>query len=203
MHKMDGGDRLTMATLKDLKGNIDAAKELLKAAEDEYEQAILAKVRSGEVEDRIDAEWNERFVVDKVKVYCTACRAYGIDGVKTARCPNCGAHMRNATYTARVAEVETPALLQPEATPISVKSYDGDTQKQVQIVYGKTDVSPRVMIEELIGKGFAQKDIAELVGVGQTAISAYKRGAVNGTKGHGTKTVAKIRELYEKEVLHA
>ncbi len=78
-----------------LKNEVEAAKELLAQAEENYKKGILEAAQNGELAERKTAMWKEVYsaVESKTKSYCDGCGYYS--PIKSDFCPKCGAKMTN------------------------------------------------------------------------------------------------------------
>ena len=56
-----------------LKNEVDAAKELLAQAEENYKKGVIEAALNGELTQRVSASWKEVYVKGEPKCFCDSC----------------------------------------------------------------------------------------------------------------------------------
>ena len=154
-----------MSDITRLRGDIQAAEELLKSAKAEYEKSVIDALEKGTLIEREMSEWMPRCDKDgNLCVYCKACRAKFSHHLKTAYCPNCGAKMSNASYFVRF--VDDTADEEQKTKPTVALTVPAKEEAREQIN----------MLADLKGKGFSQRELAVKLGVTQTKVCNWNMG---------------------------
>ena len=87
-------------SLTSLKNEVDAARELLAQAEENYKKGILEAAQNGELAERKTARWREVYCTadSKTRFFCDGCGYYA--PLQSDFCPKCGAKMANPQHYA-------------------------------------------------------------------------------------------------------
>lgn len=129
------------------KKSVEEAEALLKDAKNDYVQAVIKAIESGNFEEISKATWREVTTMNGGYVYCSNCGAISPNKVKHLRCPNCGARMDNFNALTRFHKV---------------------APQTETVIASKTADSPRgdaaSMLSALKAQGLSYNNLSELLG---------------------------------------